>query len=67
MITQPNPLFILPHLNGSQLFANALRSKAIVNMIGFLFLSLEIEGWMGFFALFLPVLLVVDTVYVLLG
>jgi hypothetical protein len=67
MITQPNPLIIFPNLNGGQFFAKALRCKAIVNMIGFLLLSLEIEGWMSFFTLFLPVLLVVDTVYVLLG
>jgi hypothetical protein len=67
MITQPNPFLIFSNLNGSQFLAKALRSKAIVNMIGFLLLSLEIEGWMGFFALFLLVLLVIDTVYVLLG
>jgi len=67
MITQSNPLFIFPNLNGSQFLTKALRSKAIVNMIGFLLLSLEIKGWMGFFALFLLVLLVVDTVDVSFG
>jgi hypothetical protein len=67
MITQPNPIFIFPNLNGSQSLAKALRSKAIVNMIGFLLLSLEIKGWMGFFSLFLLVLLMVDTVNVSFG